>query len=154
VPGIMRAGSMPAATSASSKEMRSSVDIEFASLFVPNGASPQFCESNHWQCLMNRSLSGERSALNGVTTGANTPQIRVLWFMAYVCNDRMGAVICNTGKGVAERTTPKKFGVHSAARSWFPASLKQSRKLESGKLNDSSLHSGICNRLNFRFRDS
>jgi hypothetical protein len=46
-PGIMRDGSMPAAISALSKEMRSSVDIEFASLVVPNGASPQFCESSH-----------------------------------------------------------------------------------------------------------
>ena len=78
VPGIMRDGSMPAATSASSNEMRSSVDIEFASLVVPNGASPQFCESNHRQCLMNRSRSGERSALNGVTTGASTPRMRLL----------------------------------------------------------------------------
>jgi hypothetical protein len=58
--------------------MRSSVDIEFASLVVPNGASPQFCDSNHWQCLMNRSLSGERSTLNGVTTGASTPRMRSL----------------------------------------------------------------------------
>src|SRR5262249_15322664 len=79
VPGIMRDGSMPAATSSSSKEMRSSVDIEFASLVVPNGASPQFCESNHWQCLMNLSRSGERSALNGVTTGASTPRMRSGW---------------------------------------------------------------------------
>jgi len=43
--------------------MRSSVDIEFASLVVPNTASPQFWESNHWQCLMKRSGSGARSAL-------------------------------------------------------------------------------------------
>src|SRR4029077_13443058 len=81
VPGIMRDGSMRAATRASSKEMRSSVDIEFASLVVPNGASPQFCDSNHWQCLMNRSLSGARSVLNGVTTGASTPRIRSLSIM-------------------------------------------------------------------------
>jgi hypothetical protein len=58
--------------------MRSFVDIEFASLVVPNGASPQFCDSNHWQCLMKRSRSGERSALNGVTTGASTPRMRLL----------------------------------------------------------------------------
>ena len=57
--------------------MRSSADIEFASLFVPNTASPQFCDSNHLQCAMNRSRSGDRSALNGVTTGANTPRIRL-----------------------------------------------------------------------------
>src|SRR5207237_4726487 len=78
VPGIMRDGSMPAATRASSNVDRSSADIEFASLLVPNTASPQFCESNHWQCLMNRSRSGERSALNGVTTGASTPRMRWL----------------------------------------------------------------------------
>jgi len=74
VPGIMRDGSMRAASSASSNEMRSSVDIEFASLVVPNGASPQFCDSNHWQCLMSLSLSGEKSTVNGVTTGASTPR--------------------------------------------------------------------------------
>jgi hypothetical protein len=78
VPGIMRDGSMPAATIASSRKIRSSVDIEFASLVVPNGASPQFCESSHRQCLMNRSRSGERLALNGVTTGASTPRMRLL----------------------------------------------------------------------------
>jgi hypothetical protein len=40
------------------------------------GRSPQFCDSNHLQCAMNRLLSGARSALNGVTTGASTPRIR------------------------------------------------------------------------------
>src|SRR6266700_88442 len=75
---MMRDGSMPAATRASSNVDRSSADIEFASLLVPNTASPQFCESNHWQCLMNRCRSGERSALNGVTTGASTPRMRWL----------------------------------------------------------------------------
>jgi hypothetical protein len=67
------------------------------------GRSPQFCDSNHLQCAMNRLLSGARSALNGadgisdiegkatrvgasergkrtsfngVTTGAGTPRIR------------------------------------------------------------------------------
>src|SRR5436305_172564 len=61
---------------ASRKVDGTSADIEFASLLVPNTASPQFCESNHWQCLMNRLQSGERSALNGVTTGASTPRMR------------------------------------------------------------------------------
>src|SRR5437588_8229657 len=75
-PGIIRDGSIPAATTASSNVDRSSAAIEFASLLVPNTASPQSCESNHWQCLMNRSQSGERSALNGVTTGASTPRMR------------------------------------------------------------------------------
>src|SRR5262245_54364602 len=69
---------MPAAIRASSNVIRSSADIEFASLLVPNTASPQFFESNHWQCLTNRSRSGERSALNGVTTGASTPRMRWL----------------------------------------------------------------------------
>src|SRR5213079_2811956 len=78
VPGIIRDGSIPAATTASSNVDRSSAAIEFASLLVPNTASPQFCESNHWQCLMNRSRSGERSALKGVTTGASTPRMRLL----------------------------------------------------------------------------
>ena len=50
---------------------------EFASLVVPKTARPQLCESNHWQCATKRSLSGERSARNGVTTGARTPRIRV-----------------------------------------------------------------------------
>src|SRR5437879_7138081 len=75
VPGIMRDGSIPAAISSSSNSARSSIDNEFASLFVPNTASPQFCDSNHLQCAMNRWLSGERSDLNGVTTGASTPRI-------------------------------------------------------------------------------
>src|SRR5262245_4360619 len=78
VPGIMREGSMPAISTASSNEMRSAFDLEFAALVVPNGASPQFCESNHRQCEMNRSESGERSALNGVTAGASTPRMRLL----------------------------------------------------------------------------
>ena len=78
VPGIMRDGSIPAATSSSSSIARSSIDSEFASLFVPNTASPQFCDSNHLQCAMNRSLSGDRSSWNGVTTGANTPRIWLL----------------------------------------------------------------------------
>src|SRR5436190_21550866 len=76
VPGIMRDGSTPAATRSSSSIARSSIDSEFASLLVPNTASPQFCDSNHLQSAMNRSLSGERSVLNGVTTGASTPRMR------------------------------------------------------------------------------
>src|SRR5215475_2572114 len=56
--------------------MRSSIDIEFASLVVPNGARPQSCDNNHRQCVIKRSVSGARSALNGVTTGASTPRIR------------------------------------------------------------------------------
>jgi hypothetical protein len=52
VPGIVRDGSTPAATSSSSSIARSSIDSEFASLFVPKTASPQFCDSNHLQCAM------------------------------------------------------------------------------------------------------
>jgi len=55
-----------------------SIDNEFASLLVPNTASPQFCDSNHLQCAMNRLLSGEKLPLNGVTTGASTPRMRWL----------------------------------------------------------------------------
>src|SRR5437773_1899742 len=85
VPGIMRDGSIPAATRASSNAIRSSADIEFASLLVPNTASPQLWESNHWQCLMNRCRSGERSALNGVTTGAKTPRMGSgIWFLTNI----------------------------------------------------------------------
>src|SRR5262249_21620644 len=76
VPGIMRDGSIPAATNSSSRFKRSSNDSEFASLLVPNTASPQFCDSNHLQCATNRLPSGARSALNGVTTGASTPRMR------------------------------------------------------------------------------
>jgi hypothetical protein len=53
-------------------------DSEFASLLVPNTASPQFCERSHLQCAMKRSLSGDRSALNGVTTGDRTPVMRLM----------------------------------------------------------------------------
>jgi hypothetical protein len=50
---LKRSGSMPAATTASSKESRSCRHrVRLAGR--PNGASPQFCESNHRQCLMNR----------------------------------------------------------------------------------------------------
>src|SRR5262245_29015559 len=73
----MRAGATPAATAASSSAMRSSNASEFASLLVPNTASPQSCDSSHLQCAMKRSRSGLKSALNGVTTGESTPLIRV-----------------------------------------------------------------------------
>jgi hypothetical protein len=76
VPGIMRDAFIPAATSSSSSIARSSIDSEFASLLVPNTANPQFCDSNHLQCAMNRFRSGDRSFLNGVITGAKTPRIR------------------------------------------------------------------------------
>ena len=55
-----------------------SIDSEFASLLVPNTASPQFYDSNHLQCAMNRLLSGDKSPLNGVTTGASTPRMHSL----------------------------------------------------------------------------
>jgi hypothetical protein len=50
------------------------VESELASLFVPNTAKPTFCETSHWQCLSKRSLSGDKSFMNGVITGANTPE--------------------------------------------------------------------------------
>src|SRR5207302_5428399 len=50
----------------------------YAPVVVPNGASPQCDESNHRQCATSRSLSGERSALNGIATGASTPRMRWL----------------------------------------------------------------------------
>src|SRR5690349_476021 len=74
----MRAGSIPAVTNSSSSIARSSKESEFASLFVPNTASPQFRASNHLQCAMNRFRSGDRSARNGVTTGAKTPRMRLV----------------------------------------------------------------------------
>jgi hypothetical protein len=84
VPRIMRDGSTPAAISSSSSIALSSIDSEFASLLVPNTASPQFCDSNHLQCAMKRSLSGARSALNGVTTGASTPRILAVMILQIV----------------------------------------------------------------------
>ena len=77
VPGIIRAGSTPAAISRSSSSIFSSVDSELASEFVPNTASPTFCESSQRHCLTSLSASGERSGLNGVTTGASTPVMRL-----------------------------------------------------------------------------
>src|SRR6185436_954450 len=81
VPGIMRAGSTPAPTSRSSSSIFSSTDSEFASEFVPNTARPTFWDSSqrHWRT--NRSGSGARSALNGVTTGDRTPVMRWVSFM-------------------------------------------------------------------------
>src|SRR5476651_2886294 len=76
VPGIMRAVGTPAATTLSSRPIRSSADIELASELVPNMASPQSWLSSHLQCAMKRPRSGERSRLKGVTTGERTPLIR------------------------------------------------------------------------------
>src|ERR1700738_5450431 len=85
----MRDVSTPLVTSSSSSAERSSAASEFASLVVPNTTSPQFCESSHWQCATKRSLSGEKSAPNGVTTGARTPRIR--WVMIFSESDGYGA---------------------------------------------------------------
>jgi hypothetical protein len=54
---------------------RCSIDSEFASLFVPKTAGPQFCDRSHLQCAMNRRESGDKSSLNGVNTGATTPRM-------------------------------------------------------------------------------
>jgi hypothetical protein len=76
VPGMSRAASIPLATRRSSSSTFSSVESELASELVPNTARPTSCESSqrHWRTK--RSGSGERSALNGVTTGERTPPIR------------------------------------------------------------------------------
>src|SRR6476659_9802149 len=76
VPGMRRSGSMPPATSRSSSSSFSSVASELASEFVPNTARPTSCDRSQRHCRTNRSGSGERSALNGVTTGERTPLIR------------------------------------------------------------------------------
>src|SRR5215510_4567171 len=80
VPGIMRAGSSPAPTSRSSSSTFSSTESELASELVPKTARPTFCprSQRHWPTK--RSGSGERSALNGVTTGESTPAMRWVSF--------------------------------------------------------------------------
>src|SRR5271170_4233926 len=82
VPGIIILGSMPEAPNRSSRSMRSSTDSELASLLVPNTASPTFWLTSHLQWRIQRSASGLRSFLNGVTTGDSTPVIRAGWVMA------------------------------------------------------------------------
>src|SRR6266404_7720970 len=133
VPGIMRDVSTPAPTSASSSVERSSTDSEFASLVVPNGASTQFCESNHRQCAMNRSLSGERSALNGVTPGASTPRMRCLGNRILVSSIPASVVAAVPAATPSHMTRPPpegltySFTLVSASRlcpSMLPASLR------------------------------
>ncbi len=86
VPGISAEAGTPAWISAASMPSFSSTDREFASLLVPKMASPeQPFFSSHLQWRTNLSLSGERSALNGVTTGDSTPRRRAAafgWTMA------------------------------------------------------------------------
>ena len=98
VPGIMRDGSTPAATSSSSSIARSSIDSEFASLFVPKTASPQFCDSNHLQCAMNRSVSGERSCFEWRNDrrqhAPNSFAHEVLLFLTQGSNPPMEALKC------------------------------------------------------------
>src|SRR6266550_5347014 len=104
VPGIMRDGSTPAATSSSSRLTRSSIDSEFASLLVPKTASPQFCDSSHLQCAIKRWLSGERSVLNGVTTGAKTPRIGSgIWFLTNISAQIAIRDHTDTGASTARR---------------------------------------------------
>ena len=90
VPGIMRAGATPASTSFSSNSMRSPTASEFASELVPNTARPTLFATSHLHWRTKRSLSGLRSALNGVTTGESTPVMRWLMLLAPVCVVRMG----------------------------------------------------------------
>ena len=59
--------------------MRSSTDSEFASLFVPNTARPeQPWPSSQRQWRTKRPASGARRGVKGVTTGASTPDSRVV----------------------------------------------------------------------------
>src|ERR1043165_2123380 len=76
--------------------MRSSTDSELASELVPNTARPQFWLSSHLQCRIQRAASGDRSFLNGVTTGDRTPVIR--WLMA--CSSRAPLQSDGGGPGV------------------------------------------------------
>jgi hypothetical protein len=60
VPGMSAAAGTPPATSASSSLLFSETDIEFASLFVPNTASPAQPDlSSQRQWRTKRSASGE-----------------------------------------------------------------------------------------------
>src|SRR3990172_1579114 len=76
------AAATPPVTSASSSSSFSSTEREFASLLVPNTASPaQPLRSSQRQWRTKRSGSGDRSGRKGVTTGASTPSMRftALW---------------------------------------------------------------------------
>src|SRR5262245_1087090 len=93
----MRAGSTPAPTSRSRRSIRSSTESELASEFVPNTARPTFCDKSHRHCRTNRSGSGERSALNGVTTGDSTPEIRLVSLTIFLLlgnEDDLAVVAC------------------------------------------------------------
>ena len=71
-PGIKAAGSMPDCTRASSNDIRSSNDREFASLVVPNTAKP--CapsSSNSRHRLVNLGTSTSSPTVKGVNTGTN-----------------------------------------------------------------------------------
>ena len=60
MPGISADAGTPPSTSCSSSVIRSSAESEFASLLVPNTASPeQPCASSHLQWRTKRCASGE-----------------------------------------------------------------------------------------------
>ncbi len=92
VPGIMRAGGIPESSKASIKARRSDKLSELASELVPKNSSPAFWAISQRQCATKRCGSGERSALNGVTTGARTPRIRVCMTGILSCG-RVGALL-------------------------------------------------------------
>ena len=83
VPGIIRAGGMPASTSASRMASFSATASELPSDVVPKTAMPTSRSSSHLQCLMRRAVSGIRSAVKGVTTGARTPCRRWVGFKSF-----------------------------------------------------------------------
>ena len=77
VPGRRRSAGTPSSRMASRRLSRSSTESEFPSLVVPKGASAAHpCARSQRQCRASRRASGERSAWNGVSTGARTPRRR------------------------------------------------------------------------------
>src|SRR5512140_3510557 len=101
----MRSGGMPASTSFSSSSMRSPAASELASELVPNTARPTLFATSHLHWRTKRSVSGLRSALNGVTTGDSTPVMR--WVM-------LNSPVCV----VLAYTRGRQFSLNSAACAW------------------------------------
>ena len=73
VPGITECVSMPPSIKSSNKLIFSLILKEFASLLVPKTARFAPWETIQRQCFIKREESGDKSSLNGVITGANTP---------------------------------------------------------------------------------
>src|SRR3972149_6022937 len=72
-------------TGCSSKSMRSPAASELASELVPNTARPTLFATSHLHWRTKRSVSGLKSALNGVTTGDSTPVMRWIMVLAPDC---------------------------------------------------------------------